>query len=132
MAVRLATATRNAMVDAWAALANGGTIQVRTGAQPATAETAATGTLLATLAMTTPAFAPAANGSADIDADPDLEATAVADGTAGWARVLNSTGGTVFDGSVGTTAADFLINATEITTGGIVRLLSGSITQPAG
>lgn len=130
MAIRFPAATRNAMVDAWAALANGGSIEIRTGSQPAAASDTATGTLLATSTLPSPAFAAAASGSAALNTVADV--LAVADGTAGWARVKGSGGSTVFDGSVGTSGADFIINSTTIVTGGTVKVLSGSLTQPAG
>lgn len=130
MTYRDSVAARNAANDARLALANGGTIEIRSGTQPATADTAASGTLLATLTLPTPAFAASVNGVADIDADPDLETTGAADGTAGWARVKGSGGATVFDGSVATSGGDFTINSTAITTGGTVTLTSGTVTQP--
>lgn len=132
MAIRLATATRNAMVDAWTALTNGGSIEVYSGTQPASAEDAAPGTLLATLTLPADAFADAVSGTASANADPDLETTGTADGTAGWARVKDPVGGTVFDGSVAISGGNFTINNASITIGGAVRLTSGSLTQPAG
>ena len=51
MAIRLPNASRNAAVDAVLALAAGGSIEIRTGSQPASASDAATGTLLATFTL---------------------------------------------------------------------------------
>lgn len=132
MAIRLATATRDAMADALAALANGGSIEVRSGTQPASANTAASGTLLATLTLPNPAYTTSDGGVITIDADPDIETTGAAAGAAGWARVLNSTGGTVLDGSVATSGGDFTINSTSITVGGVVKLTAGTLTMPSG
>lgn len=135
MTLRVAVAARNAGLDAAFDRANAGagpaTIKVYTGPQPATADTAETGTLLATFTLADPAFSAAAGGVKDLDADPDLTATAVADGTAGWARCEDSDGNNVFDGSVGTASTDFIINSTAITTGQTVNLTLGSITDPA-
>ena len=131
MAIRLATATRDAMADALAPLLNGGTIEVRSGAQPVSANDAASGTLLATLTMPSPAFTSSDAGVITLATSPVLEATAAAAGTAGYARVKTSGGAVVFDGSVATTGGDFTINSTSITAGGTVRLTAGTLTMPA-
>lgn len=56
--------------------------------------------------------------------------TAVADGTAGWARLedVAGDGSFVIDGDVGTSSANvFTLNVTEILTGGTVTLLNADI-----
>lgn len=135
MTLRVAVAARNAGLDAIFdradAGAGAGTIKVYTGSQPATADTAETGTLLATFTLTDPAFSAASGGVKDLDADPDLSTTAVATGTAGWARCEDSTGANVFDGAVATSGAEFIINTTSITSGQTVTLTVGAITDPA-
>lgn len=135
MTLRVAVAARNAGLDAIFDRANAGagpgTIKVYTGSQPSTADTAETGTLLVTFTLADPAFAAALDGVKDLDADPDLSAAAAATGTAGWARCEDSDGNNVFDGSVGTSSTDFIINSTSITTGQTVNLTLGSITDPA-
>lgn len=136
MTLRSSAAARNAGLDAEFDLVNAGTgpgvIEVRTGSQPATPETAATGTLLATFTLADPAFSPAAAGVKDLDADPDLTTNAVDAGTAGWARAKDSNGTAVFDGSVGTSGTDFIINSTTVTNGQELKLTLGSITAPVG
>ena len=135
MTLRVAVAARNAGLDAAFNLADAGagpgTIKVYTGSQPATADTTETGTLLVTFTLADPAFEVAASGVKDLDANPDLTAVAAATGTAGWARCEDSTGANVFDGSVGTSATDFIINSTSITSGQTVNLTLGAITDPA-
>lgn len=135
MTIRTAVAARNAALDAELdrtdAGAGAGTIKIYTGAQPATGDTAETGTLLATFTCADPAWSAATGGVKTLDADPDLSATAVATGTAGWARVEDSAGNNVFDGSVGVSGTDFIINTTSITSGQATVLLSGTITYPA-
>lgn len=135
MTVRIAVAVRNAMIDTWVDSLDGGagaaTIEIRSGTQPADADTTATGTLLATLTCADPAFDAASGGSAAIDADPDLSATASNTGTASWARVKDSDGDTIFDGSVGTSGTDFIITSTSITSGQTVTLTSGTVSIPA-
>lgn len=91
MTMRLAVLARNTQIDAFTALLNGGTIEVRTGSRPATPDDAATGTLLATLTFANPAFGAAAAASATanaVAADNDADAG----GTAGYARLKTSGG----------------------------------------
>lgn len=138
MAIRLPTAGRNAAADAAVdradAGAGPGTIDVRTGAQPASANDAPTGTLLLTYTLTDPAFAGAVAGVKTLDADPDLTAEGVADGTAGWFRVEDSDGNTVFDGSVTVTGGggDLQLNTVTVSVGLDVLITAGTMTMPAG
>lgn len=135
MAIRLAVASRNAAADAVVDRLDGGpaaaTIDVRTGTQPATADDAATGTLLVTITLADPAFGSAASGAALVASTP-RSGTAVATGTAGWFRAKDSTGATVFDGAVTVTGGggDLTLATTSVVSGADVRITSGSYTQP--
>jgi len=135
VALRLAVAARDAAADAVVdrldAGSGAGTVQVRTGSQPATADDAATGTLLATITLGDPAFGAAASGTALVASTP-RSGTAVATGTAGWFRARDSDGNTVFDGSVTATGGggDLTLATTSIVTGADVRITSGSYSQP--
>lgn len=138
MAVRLNTAARNAAVDAITALVNGGYIRIYTGAQPATPATAPTGTLLAELPLSNPAFAGAVNGTAALDVTPIPTDAGIADGTAGWARFLTSaeqagSGLGVIDGNVTATGGggQVTLATTSVVTGVAVNVTSGSCTMPA-
>jgi hypothetical protein len=135
MTIRFPVAGRNAALNAYLDRADAGSgpavIEVRSGAQPETADTAEPGTLLVTFTCADPAWSAASGGVKDLDADPDLVANAVAAGTAGWARMKDSDGTTVVDGSVGTSGTDFIINSTAITNGQEMKLTLGSITDPA-
>jgi hypothetical protein len=135
MTLRFAVAGRNAGLDArldrMDAGAGAGVIEIYSGSQPATGDTAETGTLLATFTCADPAWSAATGGVKTLDADPDLSTTAVATGTAGWARCKDSTGVDVMDGSVGTSGTDFIINSTSITSGQTVNLTAGTVTDPA-
>src|SRR5262252_6662121 len=117
----ISDAAAKAATDAVCALCNGGTIQIRSGTQPANANAAASGTLLVTLTFSATAFAPAnATGSAN----------AVATGTASWFRAFKSDGTTaVFDGSVGTATADLILSSVALTTGGNVAVSSLTYTS---
>lgn len=137
MATRIPTASQNAACDALVDRVDGGsgpgTIQIRSGSQPNTANDAATGTLLATITLNDPAFGSASSGVATLSVSPALSATAAATGTAGWARVLDSTGATVMDGSVTATGGGGQIElaTTSIVSAATVAITSGTVTQPA-
>lgn len=137
MATRVPTAVRTAkadlVVDRLDAGSGPGKIEIRTGSQPASANDAASGTLLATVTLADPAYGAASNGVATLDADPVLEATAVATGTAGWARWMDSDNTTVMDGAVTATGGggELTLVSTSITSGMVVRVTSGTYTEPA-
>lgn len=135
MALTLSTAVRNAMADAGLALINGGPaagyVEIRTGPQPASPAVAATGTLLVTIVFNDPAFAAAVAGVATLDVAPTVMGTAVTDGTAGWARIYDSTGVAVMDGQCGLSGQLVNLDALTILTGRDVTVTSGSFTMPA-
>lgn len=135
MTLRFAVAGRNAGLDArldrMDAGVGAGVIKIYSGSQPATGDTAASGTLLATFTCADPAWGASTGGVKTLDADPDLTTTAAATGTAGWARCEDSAGVAVMDGSVGTASTDFIINSTSITSGQTVNLTAGTVTDPA-
>jgi hypothetical protein len=134
MTVFISAAARSAAADAVAALVDGGaaagTLQIRSGTQPAGPDSTATGTLLAELTLHDAAFGAAAAGVATLAGTP-LTVTAVASGTASWFRVLDSNGVAVFDGSVGVSGADLLVNTVTVSTGLDVEISDGTMTMPA-
>lgn len=129
--LRYATATRNAMMDIVRTNLAGGSIQIRSGTQPADANTTATGTLLATLTLASPAGSSSSGGTftfGTVTSDTSADAT----GTATWARVLQSDGTTaVFDCDVATSGATINLNTVSIVTGGTVAITSGTLSIPA-
>ena len=133
MATRLPTNVQNAACDAVVDLVDAGpsfgTIDIRSGGQPASANNAATGTLLATFTLPDPAFGAAAAGVATLDNSPVISTTGLAAGTAGWFRMKDSTGATVLDGLVG---AELTLNTTTISIGVTIEVVSGTVTMPAG
>jgi hypothetical protein len=68
MALSFRDTASNAMVDALTDLIDGGTLEIRTGAKPASPNDAATGTLLATLTFSSPSFGSAASRVATVGA----------------------------------------------------------------
>jgi hypothetical protein len=131
MATRIATNARNTLAEGVRTRLDAGSgngyVEVRTGSQPATANTAASGTLLATLPLSKPSFGNASNGSIALSGTPS--ATAVASGTAGWFRAYDSAGNVVIDGAI---PGDATMTDANIVTGGTVTMNSWSVTMPAG
>lgn len=135
MAVRIPTGSRNAAVDAITArVGTSGLLRIYTGTQPATADTAASGTLLAEVTLPATAFGAASSGVATLN-DPGA-VTGVAAGTAGWFRIVNAAGTTtVLDGSVTATGGggDLTLSNTSIAVGQTVDISAGgTVTMPAG
>lgn len=132
MATRISTAARNAAASAIAALLNGGgTIEIRTGAQPATPETAASGTLLGTLNLSSTAFGAPATGvvtAAAITGDSSADAS----GVAGYFRAKGSGGAAVIDGSITASGGggDMILDNVNIVLGGTINMSAWTITMP--
>jgi hypothetical protein len=132
VALRLSTARRNAVtdsvVDAIDAGAGAGYVEIRTGAQPSGPDVAATGTILASIALSDPAFGASSNGTASADLTPPLtDPSANATGTAGWFRVYDSNNVAVFDGAVG---LEMTLNTTAVVSGQPVTITAWSFTTP--
>lgn len=105
------------------------TIRVRTGAQPADPDAAESGTLLATLTMSDPAFGNAADTTGDATASASAitdDTSADATGTAGYCRAgATGTGADDhLDGEAGTSGADFNFNTVSFTAGATVSMSS--------
>lgn len=135
MATRITNAAQDAANDAVVDLIDAGgagTLEIRTGAQPADADDAATGTLLGTLTFSSPAFGSSTGGTAAANAitgDPSADAT----GTAGWFRAKSGAGTTVFDGNITATGGggDMELNTVNITAGGPIEVTSMTFSFPA-
>lgn len=123
--LKLSNVAVNAEANALAPLANNGYIHIYDGAQPATADTAVSGqVLLAELRFNATAFLTAVSGI--LTANPiTADTSADNSGTASWYRALQSNGTTVlWDGSVGTSDADMILNAVVIAAGANVSISS--------
>jgi len=137
-AFRISNAAAKAMADTFDDQVNIGStasvLDVRTGAQPADPDTTATGTLLATLTFSDPAFGAASDGApgglltaSAITQDSSADAT----GTAGYFRIRATGTGAddVADGECGTSGADLNFNTTSITSGSAVSITSLTVTM---
>ena len=129
MAISITAAVAQAMGAAAAtAIGSGSTIQIRSGSKPATPETAASGTLLATVSV---AGSYTSTGGVLTAADP-ASANPVAGGSAGYFRVLTSGSTAILDGTVTATGGggDMQLGSTTITVGVPVDLGVPSFTMP--
>jgi hypothetical protein len=109
-----------------------GRLDIYTGAQPANADAAATGTKLATINLAATAFKAAANGG--IALNGPLSATVLASGTAGWFRFYLATetapgsaaGATDkrLDGTIGS-GQDMNVDNAALVAGGTVQIADG-------
>lgn len=121
------TTARNDRLAALATAAQGGSLKIYTGAQPANGDAALTGTLLASLAFDTTEFStPSAGAMSNADI---WTATASATGTAGYCAIVASDGTTVlWMGSVGTSGCNLNLATTAISSGVTVSIASGGFT----
>lgn len=137
MGFRSSTSLRNAIVDAFRTLLDIGAnakIEIRDGTQPATPNTTATGTLLATFTLNDPSFGAATAGVITLSVAPALTTTGVAAGTAGWFRAMDSTNAAVADGTVSATGGggQIELNTTTVSVGLELAITSGTVTAPLG
>jgi hypothetical protein len=126
--IRLNTALRNSILDNAVGIGlSAGDLVVYTGAQPATADLAASGTLLVTINIAS-GLTVAAAGTFGLSAASE-SGVATATGTAGWGRFTDATDRV--DGTVGTSGTDYIIDNAAITNGATVTLTQLDITMPA-
>jgi len=148
MAFRLSPGARNAILDvgwngtsATTGVFDGGTarINVYTGAQPAAATDAASGTLLGTLTPSSDAFAAAANNAVAMNA-VSSDTSADANGTAGYVRFYRTGDTAPGSASVNGTdrridlliGTDIAMDVVNVITGGVIALSGWSVNQPTG
>ena len=124
MAPRTSLTSRNASLTAMVTRLNNGYLRIYTGSQPATPETAASGTLLADLRFgaTSGTVSGGIFTANAITQDTSADAT----GTAGWFRCFQSDGTTVeFDGLAG---AELVLDNYDIVAGGTVSITALTYT----
>lgn len=129
MALKISAAAAQAMGAALATdIGSAATIEIRSGAAPATPETADSGTLLATVAISG-SFS--STGGVLTSADP-ASVTIAATGTAGHFRVKTSGGTAKIDGTVTATGGggDMTLATVALSSGATLDLGVPSITVP--
>lgn len=135
LAFKISSGAADAMLSGLKVKPNNGTLVFYSGAQPSNPDTALSGnTVLATFTFS--ATACGANSTVSSNRVCTLSfaassVTAVASGTATFARMLESDGTTVdADWTVGTSGQDINLNSTAITSGGNVTLSSTQLKMP--
>lgn len=103
-------------------------LEIRTGTKPATPETAASGTLLASITIAS--WTAASPGAGQVTGSNPSAVTASASGTAAHFRLKTSGGTAVIDGTVGTSGADLNLDTTTFVSGGSVDLGAPVLTIP--
>jgi hypothetical protein len=128
MSVNFTQAVNHARAQAViTAAGSGATLKFYSGAAPANANAAVTGTLLVTLTI---AGTLGADLSGILTFGPVTSGTGVATMAAGYARLATSGGVTICDfTSIGLSGADININTTIITTGQAVAITDGTMTE---
>lgn len=126
---RRAQGTRTTVVNTEGALMNGGTVQIRTTAQPTNPDDPAAGVLLGTLGFTALAFATGSIGVATAHAISS-DTSADASGTAAHARLLSSGAALVGDCSCGLGSGDINFDNNVIVSGGTIAITSMTMTAP--
>lgn len=140
MIVRINTALRNAILDclfnaaAGLATLDGGSAEFRTGAPPASADNAATGTLLATATISADAFSAAAGGSISKNPAAWQDLSIDVTGVAGWARFKNAAGTMWIDFDVTDNAGGGAIKMsnTTLTATDLLLITGATLTMPGG
>jgi hypothetical protein len=143
MAIKISGGLRNKILDSGLADAfdTTGRINIYTGSQPATADTAASGTLLGTLTLASDAVTSAASSGAISFAAITNDTSADNSGTAGYGRIYRtgdtapgSAGGSTdrrLDFAISTSGSDVNFDTTTFVAGGVIAIPSLSITLPA-
>lgn len=131
MAEKINAAARNRQADSIGDDLNSGTLKIYTGTQPASADDAASGTLLVTINLPADAMAAAASGVAAKSGT--WSGVAAATGDAGWFRLANSAATRNYDGEVTVTAGggEIELDDISIVSGQTVLINTFTITQPA-
>lgn len=131
-------AAKAALNAAMALVTNASTLNIYTGAQPATTLTSASGTLLSD-GCTFPStpFGAASSGTSDGNATSTAgtiasDTNAANTGTAGYFRVVTTAPVVILQGNVGTSGADLNLNTTSITAGDTIAITSFKTTLQCG
>lgn len=137
MSEKMQAAMRNRQADSLGDDFNSGTLEILTGAQPAAADDAASGTLLVTITLPADAFAAASSGAAAKSGT--WSAVAAATGEGGWFRMKNSAATRHIDGAImpedtlngaitDTATTITVVSTTGFSATGTIRIESEDIT----
>lgn len=135
LSTKISAGARSAACDAIVDLIDGGAsagyIQVRTGAPPTNPGDANSGTLLATLTMSDPAFGSASTGVATASSITS-DSSADASGDAGHFRVFDSNNVCILQGTAGNSGdtPNMVFDNKSIVAGGVVACSAFTVTVP--
>lgn len=131
MALQFAVSTRDARLDAIESdIGASPTLEIRTGAPPASCAAADSGSLLATLSLPADFMAAASNGSKAKAGTWQVAASAA--GTAGHFRIKASGGACKVQGTVGQGSGDMSVDNTNIANGQTVTITGFTLNDPNG
>lgn len=123
------TAATAAVDDSFVtSLGTNAVVEIRTGTKPATPETTASGTLLAS--VTIASWTAGSPGAGQVTGSNPSGVTIGTSGTAAHFRVKTSGGTAVMDGTVGTSAADLILDSVSLVAGGTLDLGAPVLTIP--
>jgi hypothetical protein len=130
MAIQFSTTVRNARLDAIeTAIGTSAVLRIRTGAVPANVGTADSGTVLATVNLPSDWMAAASGGTKAL-AGTWQDSSADGTGTAAHFRIYASDGVTAhLQGTVGTSAADMIVDSVSFTAGQQFTVNSFTLTE---
>ena len=151
MTIRTSTGLRTDMMGTkgFTEIFANGVIEIYSGSQPTSADSAATGTLLGTVTIAHGAFTPGTSTNGLTWATPadgavskstaEWQFAGVAAGTAGWYRLKGNAydGGATsttlprMDGNIGSSGADMNLSNPSIAVGAITTIDSFTVTFPA-
>jgi hypothetical protein len=133
MSLQFSTAFRNAMLDTFeTTVGTSAKLQIWTGAKPADCATASSGTKLLEYSLASDWMAAASGGAKAFSGLPATVA-AIASGTTGYFRVLDSSGATThLQGTVTATGGggDMTVDNTNVANGQNVNLNAFTLTGP--
>lgn len=128
-AAAMDTAATAAVDDSFAAsLGTNAVVEIRTGTKPATPETTASGTLLASITIAS--WTAGSPGAGQVTGANPAAVTIGASGTAAHFRIKTSGGTAVIDGTVGTSSADLILDNVALVSGGSLDLGAPVLTIP--
>ena len=132
MPTKITNEAAAAMLTALGNLVSGGSLKIYSGTVPATAATALSDQVkLFEDSWSAAAYSSVSNNVMTMD-HSQLSAQAVADGDASFYRVETSLGATRWQGTVGTSDANLIVDSVAFTTGGVVTILGWTVTHPLG
>ncbi|GIV45041.1 MAG: hypothetical protein KatS3mg035_2164 [Bacteroidia bacterium] len=129
MAIQLSDAVRNARADAVeSTIGTAPILRIRTGSPPANCAAARSGTVLVSITLPSDWLGNASSGTKSKSGT--WSATASASGTAGHFEIMDSSGTTChWQGTVGTSGADMILDNTSINSGQTVTITTFTWTE---